>query len=375
MMQHLLHQKLDLRKLRLCAIACCRPVLHLIREELHLEALNVALRYAQGEVPHRDLARVSHLLFNFPWDGTDRSDEWIDTPESRLRSAVSYAQWAVCLAALPRRAAGIIQGSTKVLRAIELTGGKVRREARLIADSIRDIIGNPFRPATIDRAWLRHHHGRVKKLAEDIDRSARYEDLPLLADALEEAGCKDESILEHCRAPGPHVPGCWVPELLLNKTDQICQPPDKDRKALQKYLDECLQELRDSFPPPRPVIDPEQAYQKTMLYGLLIVERWPDREQTRHAEFFGQIVGYDPWCSTIALSHAGQNPISVNLGCLHQNTEQISFARAEGEAIVPDYFAFCVDLTRHLATGGMEMATYPQSRDKAVARLRNEPEA
>jgi hypothetical protein len=41
--------------------------------------------------------------------------------------------------------------------------------------------------------------------------------MPILADALEEAGCNNADILAHCREPGVHVRGCWVVDLLLAK--------------------------------------------------------------------------------------------------------------------------------------------------------------
>ena len=41
--------------------------------------------------------------------------------------------------------------------------------------------------------------------------------LPVLADALEEAGCTTEAILSHCRQPGEHVRGCWVVDLLTGR--------------------------------------------------------------------------------------------------------------------------------------------------------------
>jgi hypothetical protein len=45
----------------------------------------------------------------------------------------------------------------------------------------------------------------------------RFDEMPLLADALEEAGCTEEAILKHCREPGEHVRGCWVVDLILDK--------------------------------------------------------------------------------------------------------------------------------------------------------------
>jgi hypothetical protein len=86
---------------------------------------------------------------------------------------------------------------------------------------LRDIVGNPFRPTGLNSGWLPPH-------AIDIARAA-YEDralpagtlspirLLILADALEEAGCTDQAILDHLRGPGPHVRGCWPVDLILSK--------------------------------------------------------------------------------------------------------------------------------------------------------------
>jgi hypothetical protein len=55
-------------------------------------------------------------------------------------------------------------------------------------------------------------------LAQAIYNDHRFGDLPILADALEEAGCSATDILDHLRGPGPHVRGCWVVDLLLGKS-------------------------------------------------------------------------------------------------------------------------------------------------------------
>ena len=85
-------------------------------------------------------------------------------------------------------------------------------------DLIRDIFGNPFRPVAIDRCWLSWNSGTIPKLAKTIYADRAFDRLPILADALEEGGCTDTAILEHCHGPGPHVRGCWVVDLLLGKT-------------------------------------------------------------------------------------------------------------------------------------------------------------
>jgi hypothetical protein len=59
--------------------------------------------------------------------------------------------------------------------------------------------------------------GAVVKLAESIYTERAFDRLPILADALEDAGCTDAAVLDHCRGPGPHVRGCWVVDLVLGK--------------------------------------------------------------------------------------------------------------------------------------------------------------
>lgn len=68
-----------------------------------------------------------------------------------------------------------------------------------------------FQPITLDSCWLT---SSVRRLAQSIQEEETFERLPILADALEEAGCDNVAILEHCRQPGPHVKHCWVIELI-----------------------------------------------------------------------------------------------------------------------------------------------------------------
>jgi hypothetical protein len=94
------------------------------------------------------------------------------------------------------------------------SGLKREREVALA----RDVFGNPFRPITLAADFLRWGGGMVPKLARAIYDDRAFGQLPVLADALEDAGCTDPAILAHCRGPGPHVRGCWVLDLLLGKT-------------------------------------------------------------------------------------------------------------------------------------------------------------
>jgi hypothetical protein len=85
---------------------------------------------------------------------------------------------------------------------------------------LRDVIGSPFRslpainpdwliPSVLSLAQAAYEERRFPYRTLDNDR------LAVLADALEDAGCDNPDILDHCRQKGDHVRGCWVVDLLL----------------------------------------------------------------------------------------------------------------------------------------------------------------
>jgi hypothetical protein len=88
------------------------------------------------------------------------------------------------------------------------------RARRPIANILRDIFGNPFRPVAFDPRW---RTSDVVGLARAIYDDKAFERMPIMADALMDAGCEDEQVISHCRSDGPHVRGCWVVDLILGK--------------------------------------------------------------------------------------------------------------------------------------------------------------
>jgi hypothetical protein len=126
--------------------------------------------------------------------------------------------------------------------ALEFAGNSLRwgfegQEQSAAADRLRDIFGNPFplvaplstpmglylpqliiarlRPEL--PAWLAWDGGVVPRLALAAYESGDFSSTPIIADALEEAGCADAELLGHLRGPRPHVRGCWALDLLLAK--------------------------------------------------------------------------------------------------------------------------------------------------------------
>ena len=88
------------------------------------------------------------------------------------------------------------------------------------ADLLRCVFGNPFCP--VPKAWAGDYcpdwlTPAARGLAQAIYTDRDWAALPVLGDALEEAGCDDSALLAHLRGPGPHARGCWAVDLLLNK--------------------------------------------------------------------------------------------------------------------------------------------------------------
>jgi hypothetical protein len=82
---------------------------------------------------------------------------------------------------------------------------------------LREVLGNPFHPVGIEPSVLIWNDSTVPRLAQVIYDERAFDRLPILADALEDAGCNNADILGHCRGSGEHVRGCWVVDLLLGK--------------------------------------------------------------------------------------------------------------------------------------------------------------
>jgi hypothetical protein len=90
---------------------------------------------------------------------------------------------------------------------------RLQCSCRLISQ-INDIFGNPFRSTGIKRDW---RTSTVLALTQGIHTDRVFDRLAILADALQDAGCENEDILNHCRSESVHVRGCWVIDLILGK--------------------------------------------------------------------------------------------------------------------------------------------------------------
>ena len=91
-------------------------------------------------------------------------------------------------------------------------------------------------PITLDPAWLSANDRAVTRLAETILEESNFELLAVLADALEDAGCHDAEVLEHCRQPGRHHSTCWVLDLIVPPAARPAAPQPPDDSTVMKLL-------------------------------------------------------------------------------------------------------------------------------------------
>ena len=204
------------RKLRLFSAACCR-------------------RVCTVGGPRRDLEDAEYYLHAIEQNADDPTaiDDWDDAVERILRKQrviqerdldLLESDFCAFLCAVdndPPRAAlwaavnaniALSDGFTKRPEPNEVAGSS---ESLVQAAFLRDIFGNPFRPVALDPGWLTSD---VCALARGIYDDRAFDRMPILADALQDAGCDNSDVLTHCRdANQVHTRGCWVIDLLLGK--------------------------------------------------------------------------------------------------------------------------------------------------------------
>lgn len=179
------------RKLRLFAVGCCRRVWTMLEDERSRDAVEVAERFADGLATEKERAAA--------WLAAHNATE--------ARRGVAFAASNSALSKVENRS--WCSRAASAAEAARIHDGKEPQ-----ADLLRCIFGNPFHPSTVERSLLTES---VFTLASAIYEERAFDRLPILADALEESGCRDAAILAHCRGPGPHVRGCWVVDLLLHR--------------------------------------------------------------------------------------------------------------------------------------------------------------
>jgi hypothetical protein len=177
------------RKTRLLMCGCARLKWDLLTDPCSRKAVEAAERYADGSLSLSQMLKRQRVAR----DASYRSSAYQASKEARL---------VACAAAEATRT------HVNLFHARQAVGDAL---GCILA---RDLFGNPFRSVIFQPAW---RTSNVVALARSIYDEREFDLLPILGDALEDAGCVDQQFLDHCRGSGPHVRGCWVVDRVLGK--------------------------------------------------------------------------------------------------------------------------------------------------------------
>jgi hypothetical protein len=185
------HNARSARKSRLFAVACCRLIWDTLNER-DQHAVDVSERYADGQASEEEFRAI--MFFS-------------------LRGYLDPKGWVVAAA---RSAGGWLHERSLIEHFANLNSPtSIAAGLDVAVGLIRDIFGNPFRPLTFSPSW---RTDTALSLTRQMYESRDFSAMPILADALQDAGCDSDDVLSHCRAlEQAHVRGCWVADLVLGK--------------------------------------------------------------------------------------------------------------------------------------------------------------
>jgi hypothetical protein len=214
----------SVRRARLFACACCHRVWHLIQVEAARRIVELAEAVADGEATAEELKaaenspcfsdlearvygeaepRLSRLAYE-----VTLAAKWLADPKFDMGAAGAVAEQT----AVPESQDFFLTPEDKQKKWIEFLTDE--GEVIQVQKFLHDIFGNPFRPVAFKPEW---RTPTVLDLASQMYQSRDFSAMPILADALQDAGCDSEEILSHSLGEGPHVRGCWVVDLILGK--------------------------------------------------------------------------------------------------------------------------------------------------------------
>ena len=202
------------RRFRLFALGCTLRVLQFLTRPAIFQVIESALLFADGlatnERLHEGWLAVRDAASKAPssskWDEALRVVLYATTPSDKFSKAFFSDRVAVCVC----RAIDLDENSESYSFEVSET---YQREMARCCEMFRDLFPYhaPHQPSSPPH-WT---GGDVAHVARAIYEENRFEDMPVLADALEDAGCDDLGLIAHCRQTGLHIRGCWAVDLTL----------------------------------------------------------------------------------------------------------------------------------------------------------------
>ncbi len=221
---HFIAPKVSDRKLYYFDIACARRITPLLVHHASSHAVDVLERFVEGQCGVGVFDELSYGV-----EGAAFSLEYgHDVPW--LHMAEQHANWV--LAERPADLNYPIESARALITSaayfIDSIFSRVPFERRFRdpqpsptgsrfqpVSLVHEIFGNPFR---IVKSRRRLRTDTAVSLARGMYESREFGAMPILADALQDAGCDTDDILDHCRDTAQvHVRGCWVVDLVLGK--------------------------------------------------------------------------------------------------------------------------------------------------------------
>lgn len=204
------------RKLRLFGVACCRRILRLLPPQTS-NSLDVIEQAIDGAATLDDLVGIDREISEIQIAAKDEATREACLAVLYATSTYAFsetAEWAADHAARACWLEGAKEGRSNLRSQYAVDEDERQAQTNLI----REVLPNPFRRLPVLGPVLRWNDNYVPSLAQTIYDCRDFSLTPTLADVLEDAGCDNADILDHCRQPGEHARGCWVVDLLLGKS-------------------------------------------------------------------------------------------------------------------------------------------------------------
>jgi hypothetical protein len=200
--------KWSARRQRLLAVAACRAFGKSIDYPAAHAALEAAEHFADTGKSKAALRRARQSMVAL------RDELFNNRPRGAplIDGGVELALFVIQVAASENAVGGTVPQALDTLVILEGISDHIARQR--LYPAYREIAG-PMVTPTFSRSW---RTSTVLSLAQQMYESRDFGAMPILADALQDAGCDNEDILNHCRdTNATHVRGCWVIDGVLGK--------------------------------------------------------------------------------------------------------------------------------------------------------------
>jgi|SRR5579883_260072 len=197
------------RRRRLFTVACCRK-LKVLPDDRLAGAIETAERFADGQANDSELSIAIGIAREaVEWEARHDMNSWQSHAAEVVAAATRFPTGDDI--AIDEFVAWAQTEQEEVDEASAIWANQT------LANLVRELVGNPFRPVAFAVEW---RTDTVMLLAQQMYDSRDFGAMPILADALQDAGCHNADILNHCRdTHAEHVRGCWVVDCVLRGSD------------------------------------------------------------------------------------------------------------------------------------------------------------